>query len=505
MAKPRVKVRDDAGLAVLTAEEVGASRALTPEGFLLCKDVPLARTGWMIYGPNETPIEAGTDGIARVYRGPEDLFTDNTFASLIAKPVVDDHPEDDVTPKTWRDLARGIVLNPRQGEGEFQDCIVGDLLVTDQEGIDAINANKVEVSCGYDADYEQTGPGTGRQSNLIFNHVALVERGRCGPRCAIGDQATATEKEPNMGQRVTVKTGNRQRAAILPHVRKAFKDAENAALEAMGIDPSNPEAEGGPETMEGGGSGGDTHIHIHTAGETAAAVPSEDEVDPAPGTGDPGQPGSIEDRVAALEAGLQQILALLQGDAGEGGEADPAAGETTEDPEAAGDEADPDVVDQPGEEGEADPTKGKTGDSAALANSYQATLALAEVLVPGFKMPTFDAAAKRATTVDNLCAARRKALDTVYATADGQQLVNTVAGKTGDAALDLGKMKCGEVATLFKAAAGAKSLLNNRAQTGDGKMPHQYREPEAANPNAAPRTVDELNEFYAKYYASAAK
>lgn len=499
MAKPRVKVRDDAGLAILTSEEVGATRALTPEGFLLCKDVPVARTGWMVYGPNETPIEVGADGVARVYRGPEDLFTENTFASLIAKPVVDEHPDDDVTPKTWRDLAVGIVLNPRQGEGEFADCIVSDLLITVQEAIDAINDNKVEVSCGYDADYEQTGPGTGRQSDLIFNHLALVERGRCGPRCAIGDQAIATEKEPDMGQRVTVKTGSRQRAAILPHVRKAFKDAENAALEAMGIDPSNPEAEGGPETMEGGGSGGDTHIHIHTAGETAQNVPSEDEVDPAAGTGDPGAPGGMEERVAALEAAVQQILELLQGDesdpAAEGG--DPAAGE---DEAGAVDPDDDDMSD-----GEGDTNKSKAGDSAALANSYQSTLALAEVLVPGFKMPTFDAAAKRATTVDNLCQARRKALDTVYATTEGQQLVNSVAGKTKDGSLDIAGMKCGEVATLFKAAAGAKSLLNNRAATGDGKMPHQYRAPAASDENAAPRTIDQLNEFYAKYYASAAK
>ena len=55
-----------------------------------------------------------------------------------------------------------------------------------------------EVSLGYDADYEQTAPGVGRQTNIIGNHVALVERGRCGPRCAIGDRQTVSDKESNM-------------------------------------------------------------------------------------------------------------------------------------------------------------------------------------------------------------------------------------------------------------------------------------------------------------------
>ena len=47
-----------------------------------------------------------------------------------------------------------------------------------------------EVSCGYDADYEQTEPGRGTQRNIIGNHVALVTRGRAGPRVAIKDHST---------------------------------------------------------------------------------------------------------------------------------------------------------------------------------------------------------------------------------------------------------------------------------------------------------------------------
>ena len=66
---------DDArGLAVHTTGALGLKQALTPEGFLLCEDVPLARPGEMIYGPDETPIEAGPDGITHITRTLDELL-----------------------------------------------------------------------------------------------------------------------------------------------------------------------------------------------------------------------------------------------------------------------------------------------------------------------------------------------------------------------------------------------------------------------------------------------
>ena len=35
---------------MLAPEQIGPMQAMTPEGFLLCKDVPIARTGVMTYG-----------------------------------------------------------------------------------------------------------------------------------------------------------------------------------------------------------------------------------------------------------------------------------------------------------------------------------------------------------------------------------------------------------------------------------------------------------------------
>jgi hypothetical protein len=61
------------------------------------------------------------------------------------------------------------------------------LLITTEKGIELVKAGLREVSCGYDAQYEQIEKGKGRQRDIIGNHVALVTKGRAGSRCTIQD------------------------------------------------------------------------------------------------------------------------------------------------------------------------------------------------------------------------------------------------------------------------------------------------------------------------------
>jgi hypothetical protein len=82
-------------------------------------------------------------------------------------------------------------MNPRRGQGRFAHLLLGDLFVTCPKAIEAIrNGSLREVSVGYDAAYEDHGDGRGRQKNITANHLALVDHGRCGPICRIGDRAT---------------------------------------------------------------------------------------------------------------------------------------------------------------------------------------------------------------------------------------------------------------------------------------------------------------------------
>lgn len=171
------------------ASQLSERIAETPEGYLLCEAVPIARTGELAYAPQETPIPAG-DGQTIITRGAADLFAAETLASFEGKPVTLEHPPDFVTPDTWKMYAVGTVQNVRQGEGEDADKLLADLLLTDARAIDAVRSKKLrELSCGYDAEYFADAPGKGRQTNIRGNHVALVAQGRCGSACAIQDAA----------------------------------------------------------------------------------------------------------------------------------------------------------------------------------------------------------------------------------------------------------------------------------------------------------------------------
>jgi hypothetical protein len=487
---------------ILVTEKLGPKQALTREGFLLCEEVPIARIGRMLYGAGEVPIETGPNGIVWVTRSPEDLFSEVTLASGNGKAVVDEHPDDGIVdPSNWADLARGHMFNVRRGEGEFADCLIADLLITDAALIKAVQSGKREVSCGYEADYEDLGDGNGVQSNIIINHLALVERGRCGPRCAIGDH------QPNLKELQLTK----KRVTVPERIRQIFKDAGESLAAEM--------TEGTSEDLGTGNVDDDgashTHIHIHNGNTpekpngstTASGTGAQDDAEGGEGGEEGNGSGegakNLESRVAGLEASVQQILKILQGGGGDGtgdSDDDSSPDEETQDEAPAflkkGDEQDDDEEKEVNKEGKAATTKdgkGVTQDSAALATNYQQLLADAEILVPGFKVPTFDAKLPRKQTVDSMCKLRRKALDAFSATAEGAAAVDGLFQG------DLDKLDCGGVALIFKAAAGVKKAANNKASVGDaGRVAEVHS---ASNPLPAAATIADLNKKNREYWS----
>ncbi len=165
----------------------------TPEGFLICLGVPIARAGDLLYAPEETPITPAESRQATIiHRDAATIHAPETIASFEGKPVTLNHPVggDFVTPENWKHLAVGTVQNVRPGTQDEAHLLLADLLITDAAAITAVKTKALrEVSCGYDADFIEEAPGRGRQQNIIGNHVALVAAGRCGIECAIVDQA----------------------------------------------------------------------------------------------------------------------------------------------------------------------------------------------------------------------------------------------------------------------------------------------------------------------------
>lgn len=160
----------------------------TPEGFLICKDVPIARTGSQQYRGCEFggPV---ADGIYNVQRPEAEVFDRAAVASFEGKPVCDEHPEEDVTPDNYGRYMKGVCRDVRRGDGDLSNCLVADLVIYDADLINKIEAGKREISCGYDCLWNPTSDSSYDQLEIRGNHVAVVDRGRAGHKVAIRDTA----------------------------------------------------------------------------------------------------------------------------------------------------------------------------------------------------------------------------------------------------------------------------------------------------------------------------
>ena len=160
----------------------------TPEGFLICKDVPIARTGTQQYRGCEFggPV---ADGIYNVQRPEAEVFDRAAVASFEGKPVSDEHPEEDVTPDNYGRYMKGVCRDVRRGDGDLSNCLVADLVIYDADLINKIEAGKREISCGYDCLWNPPSDSSYDQLEIRGNHVAVVDKGRAGHKVAIRDAA----------------------------------------------------------------------------------------------------------------------------------------------------------------------------------------------------------------------------------------------------------------------------------------------------------------------------
>lgn len=228
----------------------------TPEGFLICRDVPLARTGEQTYYAGELPGIPARGGQIIAIRDEDEVFSPESIESFRGKVFTDDHPDEDVTAENFRPLIRGAIMNPRRGEGAQADKLLGDIIVYDPKTIAKIKSGKREISNGYDADYEIIEPGRARQINIRGNHVSLVDEGRCGPACAIRDRKITMPKKLSWKDR------------LFAALRSTDEDERQELLKSVEADMPD---EGDEHVHEGDGH----HITLNLAGFPEKAVETD--------------------------------------------------------------------------------------------------------------------------------------------------------------------------------------------------------------------------------------
>lgn len=430
----------------------------TPEGFLLCLNVPIARTGWQEYGQGETPLEAGEDGLVRVYRSPEEVFREKTIASFEGKAVTIRHPEQFVGPENWSSLAKGSVQNVRRSKDVDEDgeeSLLADLLITDDFAIKLVKNGLREVSCGYEAEYSQTEAGKGIQTNIVGNHLALVEEGRAGPAYAINDERRAADMDnKTLIERLKAKLGAKvvDEAMAEPKKDEKAKDAE-----MKGYDELAKMVKDLCEKVDG---------FMKAKDEDKADKkdePAKDEDKPAEKKAgdeeekkeekakDEGEEPEILERIKALEVAVAKLLDMEKAEAEAGDEGEEKKESEDEESEEAEDEEKESSV---------------VGDEAR-----------AEILAPGLKVSK-----KQDLKVEALKAA--------YKTGDGKEVIDTLSN---------GKAPSFDAKSCDALFIAASELLKAKrgsglAETKDGK---KFK---GVDSGVEVMTADKMNEINAAHW-----
>lgn len=153
---------------------------ITPEGYL--------RGNAIVTNIGVFPYVMADGSIQMELRSPEEVFNDESMATLKMIPLTNEHPDTKVTKENIKNVQVGFT-----GDSVFQDQYhLGiPITVTDIDAIDDIKLKKRGLSSGYMADVVyQAGVWMGIhydavQKNIRYNHIALVDKSRAGDDCKL--------------------------------------------------------------------------------------------------------------------------------------------------------------------------------------------------------------------------------------------------------------------------------------------------------------------------------
>jgi len=122
--------------------------------------------------------------VRRELRHPDDVFKADSMDTLRSVPFTNRHPSELVDAKNVKQFMVGVVSDKVTREDVY---IAADAIIMDEQAIKDVEKGGIrEVSCGYKCDVlDEPGEWNGqpydaRQSNIRYNHLAMVPRGRAG-------------------------------------------------------------------------------------------------------------------------------------------------------------------------------------------------------------------------------------------------------------------------------------------------------------------------------------
>lgn len=187
----RIQARDTVKLGKRTKQSDGSIKA--PAVF--------SRTGNQSYTRRELGLDGNPNEVVVLNRPVSEVSAPESIASLDGKTMTLAHPPVDITPENWPQYsvgdAHGLAYVPASA---VSGTVNGETHVRAAKALAALDAGNDELSVGYSFELDMT-PGKdaetgeayhGVQRNIRGNHHAIVDSGRCGGRCRVGDATTQT-------------------------------------------------------------------------------------------------------------------------------------------------------------------------------------------------------------------------------------------------------------------------------------------------------------------------
>jgi hypothetical protein len=150
----------------------------TPQGGVVAPSY-LTRTGVFTYWTRDSN---GKSVPFRELRHPDEVFHEDSLATLAGAPITRDHPAVPVNASNWKQLSIGHVGDDVQKSDERY--VSAKVRIHDASAVSDVEVGKLtEYSCGYTCDLvHEKGVYNGeefdgRQTNIRYNHVAMGGRG----------------------------------------------------------------------------------------------------------------------------------------------------------------------------------------------------------------------------------------------------------------------------------------------------------------------------------------
>jgi hypothetical protein len=217
---------------------IGDKLRLDSFGFLHVDNVIIARTGIQHYLESEIFKDGDPTKIIGVARLKKDILDSGSIKTFKNIPLTDSHPNEFVTSRNFSKYQKGSISKVEPKDDKY---LLTDITINDEKLIGKVKKGKVELSVGYSTvliaeDGELNGEKYSyRQTEIIANHLAVVEHGRCGAKCSLisDDGSLVKLNKRNKMKKVKITIGDKSTEVEVADEVASYIDMQTAEIEVL--------------------------------------------------------------------------------------------------------------------------------------------------------------------------------------------------------------------------------------------------------------------------------